>query len=259
NPTLSHKDRESLAIIEDMLNKGYSEVAIASTGNAAISLAALAKVAGLKVHVFYSKGMSLERKAIIESINPILHQVEGTYDSAVNASEFYAKANGIYLANPGNPIKRKGDSIIGKEISSFLGNIDYDECNIYVPTNNGTLLAGIWEGVLYKNKIKMIAAINENTNIAESIAGFHKLEGESLFKAVDVSKGKIIPVNDSEISEALHLLALEGIFCEPASAASLAALKKSNTKPDIAILAITGSAFKFVQKGLRPLFDRFAP
>ncbi|MEM3684071.1 MAG: PLP-dependent lyase/thiolase [Conexivisphaerales archaeon] len=252
NPTHSHKDRESKAVIEDMLKIRKTEAAIASTGNAAISLAAIGRSLGLKIHVFCSSHISEERKELLNLLKAELHLVEGDYDDAIRKSKVFAEQNGLYLANPGNPAKSSGDMEIGREVAQ--GMEAQGEFAIAVPTNNGTLLHGIWQGVKKANDVKLVAAVAKETKIADSIAGFHRQEGNRLEEVLRESRCEVVNVSDEEIKDALRMLESEGIYCEPASAASLASILKLNRFPKSVVLIITGSAFKFAKKDLGNIF-----
>jgi len=244
-PTGSHKDRESLAMIEDALNKGIKDVAIASTGNAAISLSAFSLAYNLNCHVFASKNISKERLNLIKAFKAKLHLVKGDYRKAMNECERFIELSNAYNANPGkNDKKIEGDSIISIEISNQL---KLKPETIIVPTNNGTLFAGVWRG--FKKigfKPKMIAVVCPNTKIAESIAGYNRFDSEALDAALLESNGEIIEVTDNEIIWATNKLIKEGIFCEPAAASTLAALYKikENIHNPI-VLLITGIALKY--------------
>jgi len=242
NPTGSHKDRESLEVIKSL--NGSKEVVIASTGNAAISLSALALGENITVHVFISKYISRERLNLIKTFRPVLHIVDGNYEDAIRESEEFALKKGIKSANPGkNFNKIIGDSEIGKEIAEQLhDDIDY----IVVPTNNGTLLSGIWLGIKNKVKPHMVAAISPYTKLMESIAGYHRFDGSELDKAISESSGTIVPVTDMEASIYAKVLANEGIFCELSSSASLAAVPKLHVKNKKIVVIITGNALKFI-------------
>jgi threonine synthase len=242
NPTGSHKDRESLEVIKRL--NGSKEVVIASTGNAAISLSALALGENITVHVFISKYISRERLNLIKTFRPVLHIVDGNYEDAIRESEEFALKKGIKSANPGkNFNKIIGDSEIGKEIAEQLhDDIDY----IVVPTNNGTLLSGIWLGIKNKVKPHMVAAISPYTKLMESIAGYHRFDGSELYKAINESSGTIVPVTDMEASIYAKVLANEGIFCELSSSASLAAVPKLHVKNKKIVVIITGNALKFI-------------
>ncbi|HKM51478.1 MAG TPA: pyridoxal-phosphate dependent enzyme [Candidatus Bathyarchaeia archaeon] len=247
NPTGSHKDRESLAMITDMKNHGFKECVIASTGNAAISLSAMAACEGIKVNVFVSKDISPERLNLITLFEPKLHLVDGTYDDAMLESENYAKQNKLYSANPGhNKNKMLGDSNAGKEIVSQLKPNLPDF--LIVPSNNGTLISGIWMGAKMSSaNPAMIAAVAEKSALMGSIAGYHRFEAKEFDTTLSESHGRTINITDAETSKATRDLRMEGIFCEPTSAASLAALRILGTEGRIVVLLITGSAFKFAK------------
>jgi len=245
NPTGSHKDRESMAMIRDMLSKKAKEAVIASTGNAAISLSALAPCEGIIVDVFASNEVSQERLNLISAFAPRLHIVKGDYDYAVHQSEVFAKSMGVYNANPGhNRYKPLGDSEIGFELVQQLGNKIPDY--IVVPTNNGTLLSGVWMGVK-ANGPKMVAAVSKKSELMGSIAGYHRFDGRRLARAISESAGEVIDVNDEEVAKAIVELRFDGVFCEPAAAASLAALEELGVNDKTVVLLITGSAFKFLE------------
>lgn len=245
NPTGSHKDRESRAMIRDMLSHRAREAVIASTGNAAISLSALAPCEGISVNVFVSNEISRERLNLITAFGPKVHIVKGNYDFAVRQSEVFAEKSGFYNANPGhNRYKPVGDSAIGLELLRQLKGDTPDY--VLVPTNNGTLLSGVWMGIKAV-KPKMIAAVSRNSELMGSIAGYHRFDGRRLAMAISGSAGEVVEVNDGEVAEATVELRYEGIFCEPAAAASLSALKKLGVKNKTVVLLITGSAFKFLE------------
>lgn len=250
NPTGSHKDRESLAMIRDMLSKGAKEVAIASTGNAAISLSALAPCEGIRVNVFVSRNINQDRLELISAFSPRLHMVDGSYDDSVRESEAFAEKSGVYDANPGrNRHKLIGDSGIGREL---LWQLKKAPDWVVVPSNNGTLISGVWQGVR-EAKPKMVAAVARDSMMMDSIAGYHRFDGEELDRTISESQGEVVDIDDAEVSAAAVELRMEGVFCEPAAAASLAAFKKLKAKGGTVVLVITGSAFKFVKSYAKAL------
>jgi len=254
NPTGSHKDRESLAIIRDMLSKGAKEAVIASTGNAAISLSALAPCGGIKVNVFVSRSISRDRLELISTFSPKLHVVDGSsYDDAVRESEAFIAKSGGYDCNPGrNKHKLLGDSVIGREL---LRQLKEPPDWVVVPSNNGTLISGVWQGIR-EAKPRMVAAVAKESKMMDSISGYHRLDGEELDRTIYESRGKVVNVDDMEVSAATIELRMEGVFCEPAAAASLAAFEKLRMKGVTAVLLITGSALKFIKSYKQALRGR---
>jgi len=244
NPTGSHKDRESRAVIKDVLARNSSRLVIASTGNAAISLSALAPCEKVSVDVFLSKSIEKERLRLISVFSPRIHLVPGGYDEAYRESESFAEKEEVYDANPGrNRFKSIGDSEIGREIVKQLGTKSPDY--IVVPSNNGTLIAGVWMGSK-QVRPKMIAAVAPTSRLMSSIAGYHRLDRQEMERTISESEGQVVPVTDREAASALRDLRFDGVFCEPAAAASLAALKKLGIKGKTVVLVITGTAFKFL-------------
>ncbi len=253
NPTGSHKDRETLKIIPELMSKGHESVGCASTGNAAISLAAYSRMIGIRCHIYISKNVSQERMNLIQMFSPRIHVLEDEYHEAVEQSNLEMHEKGIYNANPGVCYSKiVGDSVIGKEIAEKI-RPDF----VVVPTNNGTLLAGVWKG-LKGSKVTpvMVAATAKNTDIADSIGGFHRIEEPALSNALEESQGIIVDARDPDIEKANSILFKEGIIAEPASAASVAALDDLGLgSDDIVVCVITGSGMKFP----RALQGRFVP
>jgi len=248
NPTGSHKDRESLKVLDDAISKGFGEVAITSTGNAAISMAAYSLVHGVRCHVFVPNSISEEKARLIASFGGELHRARGGLREAFSECVDFIGLHGAYDANPGHNAKKiEGDSAIGAEITAQL---DETPSHVFVPTNNGTLLAGVWAGFRGNNaRPKIVAATAPVTEVADSIAGYSRLDGDALDAALEESGGMAVSTRDEDIVAATLLLAKEGIFCEPASATSLAALQR--LRPEVgelhgpAVLLITGTILKY--------------
>ena len=243
-PTGSHKDRETLMMIQDALSHGYREIAIASTGNAAISLSFFSKINGLKCHVFTHRNIPREKLELIKALGAELHLTGDNLRQAFQTCIEYINQHDIYDANPGRNFKKiEGDSTIAVEIAAQL---DEEPSRVIIPTNNGTLYAGIWQGFTKtKYRPKLIGAIAPTTKLADSIAGFTKLDEKELNKALNESKGTLIEVSDDEILNATKQLYRENIPCEPASATTLAALQKLHKTDKPTVLIITGTAMRF--------------
>ncbi len=245
NPTGSHKDRENLEAIKDALTHGFDAIGCASTGNAAISLTALSRMIGLECHIYVSSGISREKLNLIQSFHPILHRVSGAYEQAVYVSNEEMRDENIYVANPGQcRAKIEGDKKIGLEIADEISP-DVLVC----PTNNGTHLIGVWEGINQKRlKPATIAATARRSAIADSISGFHRFEGLRWENFLRISGTRVINIADRQIRNALNLLLRDGIIAEPAAATSLAALDHLDIeKTSIVCCTITGSGIKFPQ------------
>jgi len=259
NPTGSHKDRESLEVLDDAISKGFSEVAITSTGNAAISMTAYSMVYGVRCHVFVPNSISEEKARLITSFGGELHRIQGGLREAYSRCVDFIGLHGAYDANPGRNAKKiEGDSAIGVEITAQL---DEKPSHVFVPTNNGTLLAGVWRGFRENNvRPRIVAATAPVTEVADSIAGYSRLDGDALDAALEESGGMAISTRDEDIVEASLLLAKEGVFCEPASATSLAALQRLRSEVGElhgpAVLLITGTILKYPTR-IKSILGRF--
>ena len=243
NPTGVHKDRESAMVIRDMIEKGFHEVACASSGNAAISISGFAYMHGFKSHVFIGSDTPREKLRLLEVFQPSVHKVKGDYLDAVDALLEFIEGKHIYNANAGYcEAKLIGNSYIGEEIARDL-KPDYVIC----PTSNGTHFVGVGMGVLRSGlKPRLIAATAPNTEIAHSIKGFYHLEEPKITELVKDTDGSIIELSDSELYEAARRLVKQGIIAEPASAASIAAIPHLNPdKEDVICCTITGNGMKY--------------
>lgn len=239
NPTGSHKDRESEAILRYAERNNIRKLGIASTGNAAISLAYYAYVNALKCHIFLPRTITPERLAQIQAFSPTIN-FSDTYDQAIAQCNEESNKEGYLNCNPGARIEKIiGDSKIGSEIAKHTWT------SVIVPTNNGTLLSGVWRGLRKAHvRTTMVAAVTKETRLADAIAGFHRIEEPALSNTIQESKGIIVEVSDHEINEAAQLLASDGLVVEGAAAASIAALEHIKRKSKICCL-ITGLGLKF--------------
>jgi threonine synthase len=244
NPTGSHKDRENLEVVRYAINNGFKDVGCASTGNAAISLAALSRMLGLTCHIYISSGIWPEKLSLIRAFRPVIHVIRGSYEEAIERSKKEMDKAGVYAANPGQCIaKIEGNRNIGREICREIAP-DVIVC----PTNNGTHFIGVWEGIRESHLNPMvIAATARSTKIADSIAGFHRYEGRRWNEAAKESKVQIVNVSDREIREGLAVLLRDGIIAEPAAATGIAALThiKTLNRQSVACCTITGNGLKF--------------
>ena len=254
NPTGSFKDRGMTVGVTKALELGIKRVACASTGNTSASLAAYAARAGLECVVLIPSGKVAFGKliqAIIYGARVI--QVRGNFDDALKIIEKLCSTYSIYLLNSLNPFRLEGQKTIAFEIWDQLGRRVPDK--IIVPVGNAGNISAIWKGFKELYSIGLISKLPEMIGIqaegAAPIAEALKKGSEKVrfvekpetvatairigspvnwkkaVKAIRESGGLAETVSDVEILEAQRLLAQrEGIFVEPASAASIAGLIK---------------------------------
>jgi len=255
NPTGSFKDRGMTLGVSKAVEIGAERVACASTGNTAASLAAYAARAGLECIVVIPSGkVALGKLAQALVYGARVLQLEGSFDDALRAVvELAQSKTGLYLLNSINPYRLEGQKTLAYEVWDQLGGRIPD--TIIVPVGNAGNISAIWKGLQDLNQLGLIkklprmigiqaegaspiteafrkglSKINPVPNpetIATAIRIGSPASWKKALRAVRDSHGLMETVSDREILEAQKLLArLEGIFVEPASAASIAGLKK---------------------------------
>jgi len=247
NPTGSFKDRSMTVAISKAVEAGSKAVICASTGNTSASAAAYAARANIKCVVLVPEGgvaLGKLAQALIHGAEVI--SVKGNFDDCLNLVKEITQKYPITLVNSLNPHRIEGQKTGAFEICDSLGSApDYHA----IPVGNAGNIAAYWKGYKEYKKAgkidslpKMIgfqaegAAPIVNGRVVkdpETIATAIKIGNPASWKkaeaARDESGGLIEAVSDKEILNAYKLLASkEGIFVEPASAASVAGvLKKS--------------------------------
>ena len=255
NPTGSFKDRGMTVGVTKAVELGSKHVICASTGNTSASLAAYAARAGLKCTVLIPAGKIAYGKlaqAMIHGAKVL--QVRGNFDQALEfVLKLSEKHKSIYLLNSINPFRIEGQKSLGYEICEQLINKAPDR--IIIPVGNAGNISAVWKGLtefyqlgFIKTLPKMtgiqavgsapiVQAIKTNSDkiipvehpetIATAIRIGAPVSWKKALNAIHESHGTAETVTDEEILDAQKMLArIEGIFVEPASASSIAGLKK---------------------------------
>jgi len=245
NPTGSFKDRGMTLAISKACEEGSSAVICASTGNTSASAAAYAARAGIKCIVLIPKGaiaLGKLSQALIHGAE--VYAVEGNFDAALDLVKEISDTYPITLVNSLNPYRIEGQKSASFEICDFLGRApDFQ----VMPVGNAGNITAYWKGYKeYKaeGKIKELPGmlgfqaegaapivrghpIKNPKTIASAIRIGNPASWKQAEDARDESGGLIDMVSDKEILAAYKLLAAkEGVFVEPASAASIAGLLK---------------------------------
>ncbi len=269
NPTGSFKDRGMTMAISKGMEEGAKAVICASTGNTSAAAAAYAARAGIPCYVLLPKGgiaMGKLAQALIHGAKVIA--VKGTFDQALDLVKQAAEKLPLLLVNSINPYRLQGQKTAAFEICDVLGEApDFH----LIPVGNAGNITAYWMG--YKeyfslSKTKKLpkmfgfqaagaAPIVEKKVVEnpETIATAIKIGNPANWKAaeeaVSESWGQITAVTDEEILEAYRLLAsVEGVFCEPASAASVAGLIQAvnagliGAKKETVVCTLTGHGLK---------------
>ena len=268
NPTGSFKDRGMVVAIGKALEAGSVAVMCASTGNTSASAAAYGAYCDLPALVLIPKGeVALGKVAQAMAYGARIIMVDGNFDSALNLARTFTDKNQITLVNSLNPHRIEGQKTAAFEVVDVLGNSpDY----LFIPVGNAGNITAYWKGFkeyrangMCTSLPKMMGfqaegaapivlgkVVTNPQTIASAIRIGNPASWQRALEARDESNGTIDKVSDDEILEAYRLLASkEGIFGEPASAASLAGLMKKvreglNLAEQRVVCIITGTGLK---------------
>jgi threonine synthase len=245
NPTGSFKDRGMTMAMTKAKEAGARMVMCASTGNTSASAAAYATRGGMACCVIIPDGkIALGKLSQAMMHGALVLQIEGNFDDALKLVRDITHEMPITLVNSVNPYRIEGQKTGAFEVIEALGDApDFH----FIPVGNAGNITAYWKGyteffALQKStkKPKMMGyqaagsapivfgkPITNPQTIATAIQIGNPASWEGATKAKEESGGHIDAVTDDEITEAQKLLAsLDGVFCEPASAASVAGVLK---------------------------------
>jgi len=268
NPTGSFKDRGMVVAVAKAVEAKNSAIICASTGNTSASAAAYGAVCGLTVFVVVPKGnIALGKLAQAIVYGAKIIAINDNFDKALELVRALTQKHPIALVNSLNPHRIEGQKTAAFEIIDALGNApDY----LFIPLGNAGNITAYWRGFVHykqagkaKNTPKMMGFEAEGSaaivrgqvipnpkTVASAIRIGNPASWQKAVAARDESGGVIDYVTDEEILSAYKLLAVkEGIFGEPASAASVAGLiKKAKSGIDFSdkkvVCVITGTGLK---------------
>lgn len=290
NPTSSFKDRPMSVGVSKAVEFGARTVVCASSGNAAIALAAYAAKAGIKCYAYVPAGAPESKVAqlLMHGARVVQPKAGGAGDPTYQLMLQSWKKFGWHPIPSGgafNPYQPEGSKTISYEICEQLGWQAPDW--VIVPTGAGTLLSGNAKGYfefeqigLIKGVPRLVAiqaegcapivkAFREGTppyeippwpdprTVAGGLIDPYPWDADTAIPAIKRSGGTAETVNDAEILEAVKRLARsEGIFAEPSGAAGLAGLKKLLdggviSRSDVVVVEVTGGGLKDVATALK--------
>ncbi len=268
NPSGSFKDRGMTMAISKAAEDNANAVICASTGNTSAAAAAYAARAGIKTIVLIPEGKIAMGKLAQAMIHgALVLQIDGNFDEALNIVREMVERHPITLVNSVNPFRIEGQKTAAFEVCDQLG-----RAPIYhaLPVGNAGNITAYWKGYKeYKDHgridslPKMLGfqaagaapivkghPIEKPSTVATAIRIGNPASWKSAEAARDESGGVIDSVTDEEILDAYKFIASkEGVFCEPASAASLAGvikLAKQNffKDGDTIVCTLTGNGLK---------------
>jgi threonine synthase len=264
NPTGSFKDRGMTCAVSAAVREGAKAVICASTGNTAASAAAYAARAGITCAVIVPEGKIAQGKMaqiLIHGARVI--SLDGNFDQALELVRELTDKHPIALVNSVNEFR-----IEGQKTSSFeiLEDLDDAPEALFIPVGNAGNVTAYWRGFSEMGAAPRMFGMQaegaaplvlghpvENPEtVASAIRIGSPARWEDAMAAMTQSRGAIRAVSDAEILTAYRLLAAkEGMFCEPASAASVAGLLKYGTDGAKQVVCVlTGRGIKDPQTAL---------
>jgi threonine synthase len=262
NPTGSFKDRGMTVAVSAAIAEGAEAVVCASTGNTAASAAAYAARAGLRGAVIVPEGKIATGKlaqALVHGARVIA--LRGNFDEALKLVRQLADRHPIALVNSVNEFRIEGQKTGAFEVCDALGEAPDVLC---IPVGNAGNVTAWWRGFgEYETAPRLHgyqaegaaplvdgAPVEQPETVASAIRIGNPARWEDAMSAFTSSRGEVRAVSDAEILAAYELLGTrEGIFCEPASAASVAGLLKYGAEGRV-VCVLTGHGLKDPQTAI---------
>ncbi len=279
NPTASFKDRGMTMAISRAAQAGAKAVICASTGNTSASAAAYATAAGMTCGVLVPDGkIAMGKLSQAVAHGATLLQVDGNFDDCLTLARKLAEAYPVELVNSVNPYRIEGQKTAAFEVVDALGDAPDVHC---LPVGNAGNITAYWKGygeytsdaeqpgpatrtpamwgfqAAGSAPIVLGHPVDQPDTIATAIRIGNPASWQQALRARDDSGGRIDAVTDAEILAAHRLLSSrEGVFVEPASAASVAGLLQVHAADGLApgqtvVCTVTGHGLKDPQWALR--------
>ena len=283
NPTGSFKDRGMTMAVTKALEAGSQAVICASTGNTSASMAAYAAAAGLRCYMLVPHGyVALGKLAQGLHYGARVIAIDGNFDAALQIVRALSDAYPVTLVNSVNPFRIEGQKTAAFEVVDQLGEAPDA---LAIPVGNAGNITAYWQGFSEYQAagratrrpamlgfqaagaapIVLGRPVEQPETIATAIRIGNPASWQAALAARDASGGAIEAVTDEEILEAYDLLAREeGIFCEPASAASVAGvLRRAAVKPFAAgtqvVCVLTGNGLKDPETAISRVAGQLEP
>jgi len=267
NPTGSFKDRGMTMALSKAAEDGAQKVVCASTGNTSASAAAYAARAGIPCLVVVPGGrVALGKLAQAQAVGATVCAIDGSFDDALRLVRELCERHPITLVNNLNPYRLEGQKTAAFEIVEELGVPDW----LSLPVGNAGNITAYWQGFneavaagdatdrprLLGCQAAGAAAMLQDTDIAapETIATAIRIGApvrrHEAARAVQEAEGGFVAAPDEEILDWYGRIArLEGVFCEPSSATSVAGLARARAAGTVAegervVCVLTGHGLK---------------
>jgi len=275
NPTNSYRDRAAALLTSNATDLKYDAIVCATNGNLGASLAAYCAKVGLICHVVVPKIVDVGKLAQMLAYDAVIEEFGEILDDSICKAEDLARETGWYQATSElNPFAIEAQKTISYEVCEQFGVPDW----FVVSMGSGGTIYSIWKGFKELKQLEIIPQLPKMVGVqpkgcasivktltegrsklaktlkpttrALAILVAEPLQGELAIKAIKESNGLALTVSDSEIFSAeLEIAKLEGMFAEPASSATIAALKKlveqgKISRDNSVVCLITGSGLK---------------
>ena len=276
NPTGSFKDRGMVVAVAKAVEQGASAVLCASTGNTSASAAAYAARCGLRAFVLVPEGRIAQGKlAQAAAHGARVLAVNGNFDDALQLAQELTNRLPLALVNSVNPYRIEGQKTAAMEIVDSLGDAPDLHC---IPVGNAGNITAYWRGYseyfhaeIASRRPQMLGVqadgaaplvlgrpVARPETIATAIRIGDPASWDGAIEARDESEGAIIATSDEQILDAYRMLAdAEGVFCEPASAASVAGLLARHGNGSLAgrrvVCTITGHGLKDPERAVESI------
>ena len=275
NPTGSFKDRGMVVAVAKAMEQGSQGIICASTGNTSASAAAYGARVGVPATVLMPQGdVAFGKLAQAQAHGARILAIDGNFDKALSLVRTITERHPLTLVNSVNPLRLEGQKTAAFEIVDQMEDAPDLLC---IPVGNAGNITSYWKGFLeYRDRDKasslprmmgfqaqgaapLVAGqpVARPATVASAIRIGSPASWQGAINARDESGGIIDSVTDREILDAYRLLSThEGIFCEPASAASVAGLIKLYSQGlDLrelrVVCVITGSGLKDPELAVR--------
>jgi threonine synthase len=282
NPTGSFKDRGMVVAVSAALHAGSDAIICASTGNTSASAAAFGARFGLRTVVVVPQGRIASGKLLQARVHgALVISVQAGFDVALRVVRDLCDHHAVTLVNSVNPNRIDGQKTAAFEIVEELG--DAPDV-LALPVGNAGNITAYWRGFREEYRdgratrlprmfggqasgaapLVLGRPVDDPQTVATAIRIGNPASWETAIEARDQSEGMIAAVDDEVILDAQRRLArLEGIFCEPASAAALAVLERAVTEGSVApgthaVCVLTGTGLKdptAVEGALDPIVE----
>jgi threonine synthase len=286
NPTASFKDRASAVGVVKALEKKASQIACASTGNAASSLAGLSAAAGIAATIFVPARAPEAKVAQLQVYGARVFAVQGTYDETWELCMQASAEFGWYNRNCAiNPYLIEGKKTVSLELTEQFLSLSPGKFPewVVVSVGDGCTIGGVWKGLREMHMLGFLPRLPrilgvqaegckpflaawrnhvgltpcEADTLADSIAVGCPRNFSKGMRAVTESGGAFVSVPDAEILQSIPMLArAAGVFGEPAGVAGLAGVKRAVAegiidRAESAAIIMTGNGLKDVQSAMR--------